>query len=56
MRFAYYAPPAKLLSARLPISISVDNSKAARDLRFHNRPIDVALSEIVTEEKKENTA
>lgn len=43
-----YGP--KVLSAPLPISLSVDNSKAERDLGFHNRPIDVALAEIVKEE------
>lgn len=43
-----YGP--KVLSAPLPISISVDNSKAERDLGFHNRPIEVALAEIVKEE------
>lgn len=43
-----YGP--KVLSAPLPISISVDNSKAERDIGFKNRPIGVALAEIVKEE------
>ena len=49
-----YGP--KVLAAPLPVSISVDNSKAQRDLGFNNRPIDVALGEIVAEEKKEKAA
>ena len=43
-----YGP--KVLSAPLPIAIRTDNSKAERDLGFKNRPIEVALKEIVTEE------
>lgn len=49
-----YGP--KVLSAPLPISIRTDNSKAERDLGFNNRPIDVALSAIIMEEKQKKVA
>jgi hypothetical protein len=44
------------VAAPLRVSISVDNSKAQRDLGFNNRPIEVALSEIIAEEKKKKVA
>ena len=43
-----YGP--KVYAAPLLIGIRVDNSKAEREIGFRNRPIDVALSEIVAEE------
>jgi nucleoside-diphosphate-sugar epimerase len=43
-----YGP--KVLAAPIPMGFHVDNSKAERDIGFKNRPIDVALSEIVAEE------
>jgi dihydroflavonol-4-reductase len=43
-----YGP--KVLAAPIPMGFRVDNSKAERDIGFKNRPIDVALSEIVAEE------
>lgn len=43
-----YGP--KVYAAPLLIGIRVDNSKAEREIGFRNRPIDVALAEIVAEE------
>jgi nucleoside-diphosphate-sugar epimerase len=41
----------RLFSAPLPIAIRADSRKAQREIGFHNRPIDVALREIVLEER-----
>lgn len=42
--------PRTVIALPLPVSIKVDNSKAARDLGFHNRPFGDTLREVVAEE------
>ncbi len=42
--------PRPVLALPIPLSIKVDNRKAARDIGFRNRPFEDALREIVAEE------
>lgn len=45
-----YPDSPKVLALPLPIGVKIDNSKAARDLGFHNRPFTEGLREVVAED------
>jgi nucleoside-diphosphate-sugar epimerase len=47
---AVVSKPRPLIAMPIPLTIKVDNSKAARDIGFRNRPFEDALREIVQEE------